>query len=193
MNPESLPLTHHLKHFLGTADAMPQGGYLGIHLVHAYPHTHKGVYRFVPAMLKGADMAAYQAVITAGLHGRLAPLRQEDGLPTIDTLPSLAALARSHPGPRGVVESCFEAILINFQQEDSEEEYWDYDGGVPTDEEAEEDDDAFSRDGETKRDCFGEDTRCADRKILWLNHVGNEEISKVFLAVSTCETRSPNP
>ncbi|PIA93152.1 hypothetical protein CB0940_05228 [Cercospora beticola] len=91
LDPKSLPLTKHLNSLLGVPTFLPTGGFLGIHLIHAYPHTHKDLHAFVPNMLKGADMAIYESVTACNLHARLGPLRLLDGLVEPDLLRELEA------------------------------------------------------------------------------------------------------
>lgn len=51
---------------------MPDGGYLGVHCSHAYPHTSKS--SRLPSILKGADMVAWETFRSLGCGVRLRPV-----------------------------------------------------------------------------------------------------------------------
>ncbi|KAG6358728.1 hypothetical protein INS49_012247 [Diaporthe citri] len=51
---------------------MPDGGYLGVHTSHAYPHTSKS--SRLPSTLKGADMVAWETFRSLGCGVRLRPV-----------------------------------------------------------------------------------------------------------------------
>ena len=62
-----LPIFRQIRCALTSPMFMPQGGYMAFELAHSYPHTHPKLHHFVPNMLKGADMALYEAVYSFGL------------------------------------------------------------------------------------------------------------------------------
>lgn len=56
---------------------MPDGGYLGVHTSHAYPHTSKSSQ--LPSTLKGADMVAWETFRSLGCGVRLRPVGELPG------------------------------------------------------------------------------------------------------------------
>lgn len=56
---------------------MPDGGYLGVHTSHAYPHTSKSAR--LPSTLKGADMVAWETFGALGCGVRLRPVAELRG------------------------------------------------------------------------------------------------------------------
>ncbi|KAI2473118.1 hypothetical protein F4781DRAFT_380618 [Annulohypoxylon bovei var. microspora] len=67
----SLPLYQKFKTALDVLTFMPEGGYIGVHCAHAYPHTTQVGRRSLPGILKGADMALYTVFHALGLHVRV--------------------------------------------------------------------------------------------------------------------------
>lgn len=72
MDPTKLPLYGILQEPLLRYDFMPDGGYLGIHTSHAYPHSNK--FARLPATLKGADMAVWETFRSLGCALTLRPV-----------------------------------------------------------------------------------------------------------------------
>ncbi|KAK4575227.1 hypothetical protein LTR86_001079 [Recurvomyces mirabilis] len=100
LQPRGLPVYELLKRTLASQDFMPNGGYLGFRLVHRYPHTDPVQYRFVPAMLKGADMGVYEAMRAVGLVRVLMQHRKGcflSALEELDTMHALQLDERSRP------------------------------------------------------------------------------------------------
>ena len=85
---ERLPLAVNLRNMLANADFMPDGGYIGIHLAHYYPHTHNNLNQFVPNMLKGVDMVFYESVSVLHLPATLCTI-SANNVPPHGTLDSL--------------------------------------------------------------------------------------------------------
>ncbi|EMC97740.1 hypothetical protein BAUCODRAFT_122166 [Baudoinia panamericana UAMH 10762] len=95
LQPAQLPLSQHLRDLLLAKPVlMPNGGYLGFDLTHLYPHTHPSLHAFVPQMLKGADLAVYEAVQAAGLTCVLGGCRNDHHFEQIDILDKLDAQDR---------------------------------------------------------------------------------------------------
>ncbi|KAF2752722.1 hypothetical protein EJ05DRAFT_267040 [Pseudovirgaria hyperparasitica] len=61
MDATQLPLYLSLADLLGCPDFMTAGGKLGVVCSHAYPHTNDKMHSLLPDMLKGVDMALYEA------------------------------------------------------------------------------------------------------------------------------------
>ncbi|KXS97959.1 hypothetical protein AC578_3119 [Pseudocercospora eumusae] len=185
LEPRRLPLFQQLQNMLQDQDFVPAGGYIGIHLTHSYPHTHKKFYKLVPKMLKGVDMALYESLIAAKLSRVLVPI-SATGLPPFDTLDVLnfsgpVAAAQmfenqlealevdpdadeeSGPDEDDVATSCSCPSL----DEDEKDGHYGYDCGCELDE---------------KREGIREQKK-ARREIIWINEPsGNRELSRAYLA-----------
>lgn len=72
MDPTQLQLYHILHSLFLQENFMPDGGYLGVHTSHAYPHTSKSAK--LPSTLKGADMVAWETFRSLGCGVRLRPV-----------------------------------------------------------------------------------------------------------------------
>lgn len=72
MDPTQLPLYNILHSLFLQESFMPDGGYLGVHTSHAYPHTSKSAR--LPSTLKGADMIAWETFRSLGCGVRLRPV-----------------------------------------------------------------------------------------------------------------------
>lgn len=72
MDPTQLPLYNILHSLFLQESFMPDGGYLGFHTSHAYPHTSKSAR--LPSTLKGADMIAWETFRSLGCGVRLRPV-----------------------------------------------------------------------------------------------------------------------
>ncbi|KAK2615918.1 hypothetical protein N8I77_002639 [Diaporthe amygdali] len=69
VEPTQLPLYGTLASLFLQENFMPDGGYLGVHTSHAYPHTSTS--SCLPATLKGSDMAAWETFRSLGCSVRL--------------------------------------------------------------------------------------------------------------------------
>lgn len=72
MDPTQLPQYGILHSLLLQENYMPDGGYLGVHTLHAYPHTSDSA--CLPATLKGADMAVWETFRALGCVVKLRPV-----------------------------------------------------------------------------------------------------------------------
>lgn len=72
MDPTQLPLYRILHSLLLQENFMPDGGYLGVHTSHAYPHTSKSA--CLPATLKGSDMVVWETFRSLGCGVKLRPV-----------------------------------------------------------------------------------------------------------------------
>lgn len=74
MDLTQLPQYGILHSLLLQENYMPDGGYLGVHTSHAYPHTSDSA--CLPATLKGADMVAWETFRALGCVVKLRPVVQ---------------------------------------------------------------------------------------------------------------------
>ncbi|KAI9707895.1 MAG: hypothetical protein M1820_004501 [Bogoriella megaspora] len=74
LNPQSLPLYQLAGSMLRNPGFMREGGVLGIHLSHFYPHTHNVISRDLPSCLKGVDMAVFETFSALDAKVRLVPI-----------------------------------------------------------------------------------------------------------------------
>lgn len=72
LDPTRLPQYSILAALFLRKDFMLEGGYLGVHMSHAYPHTSTSA--CLPATLKGSDMAAWETFRSLGCGLRLRPV-----------------------------------------------------------------------------------------------------------------------
>ncbi|KAI7788131.1 2og-fe oxygenase family protein [Diaporthe eres] len=72
MDPTQLQFYDILHSLFLQENFMPDGGYLGVHCPHAYPHTSKSAR--LPSILKGADMVAWETFRSLGCGVRLRPV-----------------------------------------------------------------------------------------------------------------------
>ncbi|KAI1451685.1 hypothetical protein F4805DRAFT_81424 [Annulohypoxylon moriforme] len=74
----SLPLFQKVKEALASPVFMPQGGWIGIYCIHAYPHNTRAGRKSLPGILKGADMAVYAVFRSLGLKVLVKTVLDED-------------------------------------------------------------------------------------------------------------------
>ncbi|KAI5360059.1 hypothetical protein Slin15195_G119210 [Septoria linicola] len=172
LEPETLPVTDHLRRLLTNPGVMPAGGYLGTHLVHAYPDTHKESYELVPHMLKGADMAIYQAVVACKLRAHLEHLHGNKSLSTWEALPRSP---RAHE-----LDHLDENLELIVNRLDLESIATDTERGSDGDSDDDSDTDMYEKYSEQQRER--REQKQINWQIVWLNEPGNKEISRVFLA-----------
>lgn len=72
VDPTQLPWYGNLESLFLQEDFMPDGGYLGVHTSHAYPHASSAA--CLPATLKGADMVAWETFRSLGCAVRVRPV-----------------------------------------------------------------------------------------------------------------------
>lgn len=72
MDPTRFPQYKVLSALLLQENFMPEGGYLGVHTSHGYPHTSTSA--CVPTTLKGSDMAAWEMFRSVGCTVRVQPV-----------------------------------------------------------------------------------------------------------------------
>lgn len=193
LQPTELPLHHRLQHMLKTAGFLPEGGYLGFHLTHRYPHTHPVLHDFVPNMLKGSDLALYEAVHGLGLTSILTPIRGKS-LPepnVLDELDQIHDREENHTESHGPMNEYAPPSLLRPLETET------YDDGdeasLSDEEEIEEDHDAYDTEAEedeeepiyTERTQRMVDQVKARDRITWVGkREGHEELCKALLAVS---------
>lgn len=185
LRPSRLPLFQQLKAALATQDFMPKGGYIGFMLAHSYPHTDSALHHFVPNMLKGSDMALYEAVHAAGLICALEPI-DDNALPRENALQDLERLYRADlrtwPRPEShAPPSHLAATEIDFElNEDDEVEERDL---LPD-----------NYDSDTERyhaaeyEVMRQRVKARDG-IVWIGGGGRAALSKAYLAVSDTRFR----
>ncbi|KAF7192898.1 hypothetical protein HII31_05768, partial [Pseudocercospora fuligena] len=183
LEPKRLPLFYQLQNMLQSPDFMPAGGYLGIHLTHSYPHTDEKLYKLVPKMLKGVDMALYESSIASKLPCVLVPI-SASGLPPSTTLDGLNL---SRLVAAEMFENKLQTLEVSF---DAGEESGPDEDDVATscscpslDEEARDD---YGYECGCELNEKGEDIReqkKARRQIVWVNELSeNRELSRAYLA-----------
>lgn len=72
MDPTQIPLYGILHSLFLQENFMPNGGYLGVHTSHAYPHTSTAAR--LPATLKGTDMVVWETFRSLGCGVKLRPV-----------------------------------------------------------------------------------------------------------------------
>ncbi|OOQ86806.1 hypothetical protein PEBR_19672 [Penicillium brasilianum] len=73
-----LPLYHLLRDLLAEPGFMKEGGILGVHCSHAYPHASSQAQELLPKGLKGVDLAVYSVFKSLGIDTHILPvLRQK--------------------------------------------------------------------------------------------------------------------
>ncbi|KAF2771371.1 hypothetical protein EJ03DRAFT_268957, partial [Teratosphaeria nubilosa] len=136
LQPATLPVLTELKRTLQNDTFMQDGGYLGYYLVHGYPHSNGTLLRLVPNMLKGADLAMYEALRATNLMCVLEPISNAHGkyLGLLDSLEGKECQSTSEPGTppsslqgvdvdKAVVEEVDELDGYNSQMEEGSEDY----------------------------------------------------------------------
>ncbi|KAH9808831.1 hypothetical protein Tdes44962_MAKER06250 [Teratosphaeria destructans] len=136
LQPATLPVLTELKRTLQKDTFMQDGGYLGYFLVHSYPHSNGTLLRLVPNMLKGADLAMYEALRATNLTCVLEPISDSHGkyLSLLDSLEGKERQNNSEPGtpPSGLtsvdvnnamVEEVDEEEVCDSQMEEAFGEY----------------------------------------------------------------------
>lgn len=77
MDPTQLPLYGNLHSLFLQESFMPDGGHLGVHTSHAYPHTSTSAR--LPATLKGIDMVVWETFRSLGCGMKLRPVVEMAG------------------------------------------------------------------------------------------------------------------
>lgn len=72
LDPTQLPVYGILHSLLLQEDFMPDGGYMGVHTSHAYPHT--STLACLPSTLKGIDMVVWETFRSLGCGVKLRPI-----------------------------------------------------------------------------------------------------------------------
>ena len=183
---ERLPLAVHLKTVLANANFMPDGGYIGIHLAHCYPHTHKNLNQFVPNMLKGVDMILYESVSLLHLPAILCTVSATNTPPhgILDSLDEMEERAAGRPSKVRNNLSTFTA-----------DEGMEYESNYGDEEQAQDAvNDVFHYDTDSEGsdvapEVSDELLKWKERfddgmMICWVNGAKHEEVSRAFLAVS---------
>lgn len=74
LDPVQLPIAKVARELRAKEDTQLCGGFLGLHFYHRHPHSHPPLHTFIPRMLKGVDLAAYEAFFAFGLRCVLKPV-----------------------------------------------------------------------------------------------------------------------
>ena len=186
---EQLPLVANLKTMLSNAKFMPDGGYIGIHLTHQYPHTHEKVSQFISSMRKGVDMVLYESIALLNLHAIVCPVSKTN-LPPCGIVDALDKMEHDAARKTSTVVNGLATFEADFDDHRSEEdcadekdaleeveEYFNFD----TDSEGSQ---AWPEVSNKLKQWKG---RFDDREaISWVNQARHEEVSRVYMAVSLC-------
>lgn len=115
LNREQLPVAINLRRMLANDKFMPNGGYIGVHLTHQYPHTHEQLHEFVPHMLKGVDMVLYESIALLDLSAVICPA-SETNLPSSDAMWTLnnREVDESRAEPKLAVENLLRPFEATF-------------------------------------------------------------------------------
>ena len=195
---EQLPLAVNLRSMLDNDKFMPDGGYIGVHLAHYYPHTHEQLHKFVSQMLKGVDMVLYESIAVLGLPAVLCSA-SETNLPSSDAIGALNGREEQNSGTESNVRvqnllRPFEATVDRLEgateERDARRELKDY----PNFDVRDEDDPNY---GDIEEICAERHDILREwkarfkgrKKIAWLNKSKHQELSRAFMAVSLQETK----
>lgn len=184
---ERLPLVTNLNMMLASGKFMPEGGYIGVHLAHCYPHTHEKLHQFVPSMLKGVDMVLYESVAVLGLSAIVCHVTRFD-LPPHQGLAELDRMDKENA--RDASAETVANRLVPFEADFDLKE----DGYVDEEDAFERAEEAFDFDTDSDDERALSDipqdlrewkSRFDDRdRISWVNAAKHEEVSGAFMVVS---------
>lgn len=184
-----LPLVSRFQQALANPAFAPQGMYIAFALTHSYPHAHPSAFALMPKMLKGVDMALYEAVYATGLTCSLEEVNEMDLLMRADVLKDLDRSFDTASRPQGretgnldashEVNSSLTKMEVLSDREGEPDE-WEIDLGTSSSEEEDE--------------CYGSvrDERYWDlkerkqirRRVTWIGSGRSKDLSSIFLAVS---------
>ncbi|KAK3673863.1 hypothetical protein LTR78_006418 [Recurvomyces mirabilis] len=200
LQPQGLPIYELLKRILISRDFMPNGGYLGLYLVHGYPHTDPVQHKFVPNMLKGADLGVFEAVKVAGLIGVLVQCQNGSFLPALEELDTMYARhVRKQSRPQRcdvdpvrrdvtTVANLLTAAEIEAGSMEDEDGFGGGDDDMGDDDRREEFERILGEEGgggeeylqERHRDFIKE--YYAEKEVVWVGGGGERQVSKVWVA-----------
>lgn len=190
---EHLPLAVNLRTMLANDEFMPNGGYIGVHLAHHYPHTHPQLHEFIPQMLKGVDMVLYESIASLGLSAVLCPA-SETNLPSSDAMDALSGRRwrnTARRDPKVPVHNILKPFEVDFfevegvtEEADVLQELNDH----PYFDVSDEDDPNFGDYGDMSAERYEMLEEWKPRfegrkKICWLNKSKHQELSRAFMAV----------
>ena len=197
-----LPLVTNLRTMLSNEKFMSQGGYVGIHLAHRYPHTHPKLNQFVPNMLKGVDMVVYESISLLELPALLCTVSTTN-LPTHGILEKLDQMDPKWVDQVSTQLACSPVNGLNtfepgftyqeeeiVDEENAHDHLLDYgpDGVYGRNSNPDHSDSNSER--EVPEYLQKWKARFEDRKnIHWINKAQHEELSRAFLVVSSRRCR----
>lgn len=192
LDPPTLPLYKTIRDLVQDASLWKEGGHIGYHCSHIYPHTSTTMLHFVvPDNLKGADMAIYSIFCSLGLKVTFRPAVERGDMGHRPYDSDTEELGHGYRGYKGTEPASLGADGKLKREEwdggeDGTGDEFDIWTGKRVEKPRSDNDTGYS--GSYGGDLERVPSYLRYKDVHWVNEFGHKEIQATYLAVS--QTRS---